>query len=257
MKLALFLIGLYLAYGAVMVWLHPRFIYPFVPDDDAMAGFERVSMAGADGAPFFLQEARGDGPVVLYFMGNAGAISLFEPGLRPLVDAGFHVIALEYRGGAGRPGRPSETVLKGDALVAADYAFSFGKPVLVHGFSMGSGLAMQVAVNRPIEAMVLEAPYSKMCRLMARRSLLPACVIPLVQKWDNLALATRVTVPVLILHGDEDALIPPAQSQDLLDALPDAYRVIIEGAGHTNTGTDARARREIADFIESVERKSR
>ena len=105
-----------------------------------MAGFERVSLAAGDGVEVSLQVAPGEGPVVLYFMGNAGTISLFEPGLRPLVEAGFHVVALEYRGGAGRPGVPSEVVLKEDALLAADYALGLEKPVFVHGFSMGSGL---------------------------------------------------------------------------------------------------------------------
>ena len=256
MKLALFLICVYVIYGAVMVWLHPRFIYPFLSDDEPMAGFERVSLTAGDGVEISLQVASGDGPVVLYFMGNAGTISLFEPGLRPLVDAGMHVVALEYRGGAGRPGRPSEEVLKEDALLAADYALGLDKPVLVHGFSMGSGLAMHVGANRDVAGLVLEAPYSKMCRLMAARSLLPACVIPFVQKWDNLALAPQVKAPVLILHGSADVLIPPSQSVDLASGLREAQRVIVEGAEHTNTGTDPRARRIISEFFEEVVQSS-
>ena len=256
MKIAVLLIGAYVVYGLVMVWLHPRFIYPFLPDDEPMAGFERVSLTARDGVEVSLQEARGAGPMVLYFMGNAGTISLFEPGLRPLVDAGMHVVALEYRGGAGRLGQPSEVVLKEDALLAADYTLEFRKPVFVHGFSMGSGLAMHVGANRDVSGIVLEAPYSKMCRLMAARSLLPACSIPFVQKWDNLALAPQVKAPVLMLHGSKDVLIPPSHSMDLEDALSDSRRVIIDGAEHANTGTDPRARRRISEFFEEVVGKS-
>ena len=253
MKLTLLLaVAAYLAYGAIMIWLHPRFIYPFLADDEEMAGFAPHSLEADDGVSIALREAKGDGPIVLYFMGNAGAIPLFEPGLRPLVEAGLHVIAMEYRGGGGQPGQPSEQRLKEDALLAADYALGLGKPVFVHGFSMGSGLAMHVAANREVAGVVLEAPYSKMCRLMAERSWLPACWLPFVQKWNNLALAPRVEAPVLILHGEEDALITPSHSVDLELALKTGRRVIVAGAGHTNTGTDPRAQREIVQFIRDV-----
>ena len=141
------LFAAYLAYGLLMVWMHPRFIYPFIQEDQPLLGFTRKPMAAGDGTEITFQEAAGPGPVLLYFMGNAGALWAFEEGLRPHVEAGRHVIALEYRGGAGLPGRPSETTLKSDALVIADYALSFGRPVVVQGFSMGSGLAVHVAAN--------------------------------------------------------------------------------------------------------------
>ena len=229
------LASLYLAYGVLMVILHPRLVYPFFPDDQVLPGFQRIELSARDGTPLFAQELPGQGPVVLYFMGNAGAVPLFGVAFRTHRQAGRHVIALEYRGGAGRPGRPSETVLKEDALVAADYALGLGRPVVVQGYSLGTGLATYVAAERPVQAVILTAPYDQLCRLMAARSWLPACVMPFVQKWRSLEQAERIDVPITVLHGSEDELIPPSYSAAFAK-LPTAERQIVEGAGHADIG---------------------
>ncbi|MCY4334956.1 MAG: hypothetical protein OXC60_09825, partial [Litoreibacter sp.] len=85
--LLLGIIGAYLLYAAVMIWLHPRFIYPFQPDDVVLDGFERVELKGADGTPIYVQERKGSGPVVLYYMGNAGSLALFEGAFPPHIEA--------------------------------------------------------------------------------------------------------------------------------------------------------------------------
>ena len=236
MKYALLtLLVLYVAYAAVMVWLHPRFIYPFQPQDVVLEGFARVELEGTDGTPIYVQERPGDGPVVLYLMGNAGALALFETAFTPHIEAGRHIIALEYRGGAGRPGVQSETALKADALVAADYALRLERPVVAHGYSLGSGLATFVARERPLAGALLVAPYDRLCNLLTARSYLPACVLPGVQKWRSIDAARDVSVPIHVLHGSEDQLIPPRYSEAFA-ALPNVTRGIIEGADHTDIG---------------------
>ncbi|MEM9583567.1 MAG: hypothetical protein AAGA08_10670 [Pseudomonadota bacterium] len=229
------LLATYVAYALVMIWLHPRFIYPFQPDDVVLDGFERVELAGADGTPVFVQERKGSGPAVLYFMGNAGAVAFFETAFTPHLAADRHVIALEYRGGAGRPGVQSEAVLKSDALVAADYALSKSKPVVAQGYSLGSGLATYVAARRLLDGVVLVAPYDRLCRLLSQRSFLPACYLPFVQKWTSIDEARRITVPIHVLHGSDDNLIPPRYSV-AFSALPNVTRRLIDGAGHTDIG---------------------
>ncbi|MEM7472029.1 MAG: hypothetical protein AAF340_11820 [Pseudomonadota bacterium] len=234
--LLLGLLALYVLYAVVMIWLHPRFIYPFQPDDVVLDGFERVQITGADGTPIYLQERKGTGPVVLYYMGNAGALKLFETAFTPHIAADRHVIALEYRGGAGRPGVQSEAVLKSDALIAADYGLSLGKPTVAHGYSLGTGLATYVAANRPLDGVVLAAPYDRLCRLLTQRSYLPACYLPFVQKWKSLDDAAQVDVPIHVLHGTQDALIPPSYSA-AFTTFQNVTRSLIEGAGHTDIGS--------------------
>ncbi len=229
------LASFYLAYGVLMVFLHPRLIYPFLPEDQVLEGFQRIELTTRDDTPIFAQELPGEGPVVLYLMGNAGALPFFEVAFRAHRRAGRHVIALEYRGGAGRPGRPSEAVLKADALAAADYALSLGRPTVVQAYSLGTGLATYIAAMRRVDAVILTAPYDQLCRLMAARSWLPACQMPFVQKWRSLEQALRVSVPITVLHGTEDKLIPPSYSAPFA-ALPNVDRLVIDGADHTDIG---------------------
>jgi pimeloyl-ACP methyl ester carboxylesterase len=209
----------YAAYGLVMVRLHPVFLYPFAADVAQVAGFARVEVpvAGADPVGV-LAGGPPDGPPVLFFMGNAGALGLFEPWLALHAAAGRRVVAMEYRGGGGLAGQPSEARLKADALAVHDWLAGQGAPVAVHGFSLGAALAVHVAARRPVAATILEAPFSSACRMMARAALLPACLMP-VQRWDSAAEAGALAAPVLVIHGDADEVIPVAEGQRLARAI--------------------------------------
>ncbi len=227
---------LYLGYAALMVALHPRFIYPFGAAAFSDPAFIRHQLPG--GAVVYVAEAPPDAPVVLYFMGNVGYLEAFAPMLDHHRAAGRSVVALAYPGGGGVPGRPSETLLKAQALATYDALPALlpeaTGPIVAHGYSLGSGLALHVAAEREVAGVVLSAPYARLCELMAAQSWLPACQLPLVQRWDNLALAPRVTAPVLVTHGSADGLIGIGQGRRLAEALPEAEFVEIAGAGHND-----------------------
>ena len=231
------LIGTYLVYATVMVLAHPQFLYPFADASFDQPGFA-VTTAGSRDVPVTLSEGSGE-VAVLYFMGNAGALAYFVAPLQMHQDADRTVAAMQYRGGGGVAGAPSEAVLKADALVAFDWlAARHDGPIVVHGFSMGTGLAVHVAARRDVAAVILDAPYMRMCELMARASLLPACQLPSVQRWDTAADLTLVTAPVLVQAGDADDVIPPDNSRAIAKALRDnntpVTLQIVEGAGHND-----------------------
>ncbi len=231
-----------------MIVLHPRFIYPFLADESVLDGFERIEIANDNGVPVYVQEREGAGPVVLYFMGNAGSLSLFENAFEGHISADRHIVALEYRGGAGRSGKPSETALKEDALAAADYASRPGKPLIVQGYSLGTGLATHVAALREVDRVILTAPYDRLCRLMSERSYLPACQMPFVQTWRSLEDAAKIDAPILILHGSNDEVVPPRYSE-VFAALPNVQRRIINDASHNDIGSFKEYREAIERFL--------
>ncbi len=254
MKLVLIAGLVYLAYAALMVLVHPRFIYPFSPDGGLLDGFEERVLAANDGTPLYVQEHPGDGPVLVYFMGNAGALPLFASAFERHIRAGRHVIAMEYRGGGGRPGKPREARLKEDALVVMDHAQTLGKPIIVQGYSMGSGLATYVAARRPVAGVVLVAPFDSMCRLMSARSYLPACRLPFVDHWRSFSEARKIDVPILILHGGSDAVIPDSFSV-AFDVLPNVTRHVIGKAGHLDIGGFPEFDSAITSFIAALAQK--
>lgn len=236
------LAGLYAVYGAAMVRVHPRFIYPFQQDPFAGSGYEVIDLpvAGAEALP--VQVARGapGAPVIVYFMGNVGALDLFRPMLDHHKAQGRTVIALQFRGAGGVPGRSSEATLKRDALALFDAVSRWvpdGGPVFVQGYSMGTGLALHVAARRAVDGVILSAPFHRMCELMARASWLPACMLP-VQRWDSAADADRVSGPVLVQHGTADRLIPIRQGERLSERLSAAGAaprfMALPGAGHND-----------------------
>lgn len=250
---AFILLALYLVWAVCLIWAHPRLIYPFFADRTDLQGFEQVAEVMPDGTEVALQVSDGEGPTILYFMGNAGALNAFGPSLVRHQAAGRRIVALEYRGGAGRPGKPSEQVLKADALFAADHALAYGDPVVAHGYSLGTGLAVHVAARREVLGAILEAPYSRLCALMSRAAYLPACFMPFVQRWDTLADAGDVSAPVLMLHGGKDRLIPSEWGDALGAALSASRRVIVEGADHQTIGLAAETWREIEGFFAELQ----
>ncbi|WHZ33546.1 alpha/beta hydrolase [Sagittula sp. MA-2] len=254
---------LYAAYAVAAVSVHTRLVYPFHNQTELREpGFDAQDVP-TDAGPLRVYKHVGEAgaPVVIYFMGNVGALTAFAPMLRHHAEAGRSVVAMGYRGGGGVPGTPSEDRLKADALAAYDALPQLvGKdgPVIVHGYSLGTGLALHVAAERSVDGLILAAPYARLCELMAARSFLPACLVPGVQKWQSLNDARRVTAPSLVLHGTVDGLIPFGHGERVAAALEaagsDTALVPIELGGHDDlfgkpgylTGIDA--------FIEGIAR---
>lgn len=229
--------GTYLAYAIAMVVLHPNAIYPFASDPFDHPAFTQEIVGSRN---VTLAVSTGDTPAaVLYFMGNGGALGFFSFSLDAHRNAGRTVAAMAFRGGGGVAGKPSEAVLKADALQAYDWlSTQHDGPIIVHGFSLGTGLAMHVAARRPVSAIVLDAPYARLCRLMAKASWLPACYMPGVQKWDTARDVDAISAPVLVQHGTADQLIPLSQSRQLTALLQAAQIDVtvheIENATHNN-----------------------
>ena len=250
------LIGTYLIYAAIMVVVHPQFLYPFGDDAFDNPDFRQevvtdrnVAMAISDGS---------EDLAVLYFMGNGGALSYFTYSLEAHQSSGRTIAAMEYPGGGGIGGKPSEVGLKADALAAYDWlADQHDGPIAVHGFSMGTGLAIHVAAARPVAAIILDAPYAKMCALMTTASWLPACYMPGVQKWNSAAEVAQLNAPVLIQHGVADQLIPirhGMQVSQIMQAagLPVTFEAVA-GATHNNLAGQPGYAERITAFLGDVQ----
>jgi len=232
----------------LLLSLQDRMLYPFDPTPAVSPGFERVAHASHDGLDLVGWRhlpADPAAPLVVFFMGNAGTLAAFEPHLELHRRAGHGVLAMGYRGGGGLPGRPSEAALKADALAFFDALPGLAGPrraargVHLHGFSLGTGLALHVAAEREVRSVILEAPFTRVCDVLELQTdgRIEACAADVGERWDNAARIAAVSEPVLVLHGGADAVVPPALGAEMgrrAEAGGGAF-VAVPDAGHGNT----------------------
>ena len=166
--------------------------------------------------------------VVLYFPGNGDTLAGCAGRFRGLVSDGTGLVALSYRGYAGSSGTPSEQGLSHDAEAA--YAFAaarYDAPRLVAwGFSLGSGVAVALAADHPLRALILEAPYTSIADVAAAAyPLLPVRHF-VKDPFPSSARIGRVKAPLLIMHGAHDETIPIAFGERLFALANEPKRFV-------------------------------
>jgi fermentation-respiration switch protein FrsA (DUF1100 family) len=240
------LAGAYVLILAVMFLLQRRILFrpDQTPPDLARAGVpgvRRMTVATADGLSllaWYMPPEREDDHVVLYLHGNAGHIGHRAYRLEPFQQLGWGVLLLEYRGYGGNPGQPSEAGLVADARagLTALRAMGFASTrVLLWGESLGSGLAVRLAVEHPVAAVVLEAPYTSITDIARSRFPVVPVAWLLRDRFNSLRVMERVQAPVLVLHGARDQIIPVAMGRAVYGAAPDPKELwIAPDAGHVD-----------------------
>ena len=263
LKLVLLLVLAVYAAGLGTLYLRQReMVFPRDPvraDITAagLAGAEETSVATADGERLvaWVVPPRAGRPVLLYFHGNAG--NLGRAGriarFRALTEDGTGLFAISYRGYGGSTGLPSEEGLLQDARAAYGAAAArFGAGRLVgYGESLGTGVVLKLAAEVPLQAVVLEAPYRS--TLAVAQRLYPYLPLSLAMKdqFRSDEIIGRVKVPLLVLHGERDQIIPFAQGEELYALANPPKRFLRFPAGrHTDLpqyGAAAEVRRFLAD----------
>lgn len=180
-----------------------------------------------------LPEPRG---VVFFLHGNSDNLQSWFVNLDFYRRAGFDLVMPDYRGFGKSTGRiESEAQLHADVLavwrdVAPRYA---GRPRVIYGRSLGTGLAAELAAQARPELTVLVSPYASIEGLARQRyPWLPPQVLRYPLRTD--LAVERIHGPLLLLHGDQDEVIPFAQSGLLQARAPAAQLVRIAGAGHND-----------------------
>jgi fermentation-respiration switch protein FrsA (DUF1100 family) len=167
-----------------------------------------------------------DGALV-YYGGNGEGLEWLVPELgRLLPDHTSYLVA--YRGYGASDGTPSEPVLISDALAVFDHVAARHRAVAVDvvGRSLGSGVAIQVAVRRRVGRLVLVTPFDSL--LATAGDLFPRLPVRhlLHERWESAAVAHRVRARTLVVRAGRDAVVRPERTDRLLDELPDGTEVL-------------------------------
>ena len=262
-----------LLYVVTMVWPGARAMidkqFIFFPEKELSEtpaewglSFEDVHFQASDGARLHGWYVPGDSQVTwLWFHGNAGNISHRLEDLMLLrTNLGVNVFLFDYRGYGLSEGQVSEEGTYRDATGALDYVLSRQdvdpQKIVYFGRSLGAAVAVWLAAEHPPYGLVLESPFTSV-KDMAQKAFPRLPLHLLVRtKYDSLSKIGSLSSPLLILHGDEDEIVPFTQGQRLYDAASEPksfYR--IAGAAHNNTyiiGGEPYFR-ALADFVESLD----
>jgi len=192
-------------------------------------------------------------PVVVYFHGNAGHIGERGYKVRHMIDAGYGVLLTTYRYNAQAGGKPSEDLLLADGRALVDHVEALGiapERLVLYGESLGTGIAVALAGERNVGALVLETPYSTLAEVAQSHYWYVPAKWLVRDRYDSMTRIGKVRAPILLLHGDADVTIPIRFAKRLFEAAPEPKESrFFPGGGHTDL-YDHGAARLVVDFIE-------
>jgi dipeptidyl aminopeptidase/acylaminoacyl peptidase len=232
----------------------PVTVAPSAPAGWRLEAFEHAAADGTRLAGVLLLPPRERPRVVVYFGGNAEEVTASAAQAAQTYGERA-VLLLNYRGYGASLGRPGEREIVADALEVIDRIRA--RPDLdtsrlaIHGRSLGSGVAVQVAAARPVCAVVLSTPFASALSVAQEMYWWLPVRLLMRHPFDSLARAPGIRAPALILVGSEDALIRPAQSWRLADGWggPVERRTSI-GFGHNDIQLDPAYAPVIRGFLE-------
>jgi len=234
--------------AALFAWQRSLIYYP---QPRSLGAHESAETFEVDGVALQLTVRPHAGPgAVLYFGGNGEDVSASLPGLVAAYPA-RELVLLHYRGYGGSGGRPTEAALAGDARALFDRVHERHPDVVVIGRSLGSGVAVRLASERPVARLVLVTPYDSLQELaQAQFRLFPVRWL-LLDKFESWRYASKVAAPTLILAAEHDEVIPRASTERLATRFAPgvATAVVIGGAMHNTISEDPAYVRALAGVV--------
>lgn len=224
----------------VLGWLFQRrLVYlpagPPPPVAEVLPEGEAVTLSTSDGLELEAWFVDAGDTAVLVFPGNAGNRATRAPLARALAAEGLSVLLVDYRGYGGNPGTPTEEGLRRDAQAAAAWALERAgiRDLVYFGESLGSGVATWLATRHPPAALVLRSPIPSL-GAVARVHYGPVPDRFLQDRFDVVGAVGRIDVPILVVVGEDDTIVPPRLSREVHEAAGDRSELVIVPGGHND-----------------------
>jgi len=257
------LAGIFALFCIVGRLLHRYFVYVpdptrVAPKDAGLSGVEEIVFKATDGTRLiaWYKPARPGKATLLYFIGNNGNTADRAGKIKAIGADGHGVFMLNYRRYGGSGGRPTEKRVAADAVSAYDYLRGLGvapHDIVVYGESLGTAVATRLCLQREAQALVLEAPFTSVVdvgKLMW--PLLPLQHI-MVDQYRTIDRIGQVDVPLFIVHGGRDNVIPLDQARHVFHEANEPKTLsVVPRAGH-NDLFDQGAWARVRDFLASLQ----
>lgn len=261
LKLTLATFGLVYASALAGIFVFQRDLQYFpahgdpTPESVGLSGVERIVLTTPDGETLVLWQspAAPGRPTLLFLHGNAGSVADRAERLAFYQARGFGAAFLSWRGYGGSSGQPSEAGFLIDATTAYEHLRNRGVPaerIALVGESLGGSVAVQIAARKPVAAVVLEAPFTSALDI-ARRAY-PWVPVRFLMK-DQFRTTSHVAdlgAPLLVLHGERDAVIPFRLGKALHAAASDPKTFLSLGPVGHEALSDPATWATGADFVD-------
>jgi fermentation-respiration switch protein FrsA (DUF1100 family) len=234
-----------------------------LPNQVGLTGVEERVLKTPDGAQVIVWygKARPGEPTILYFHGNAGSLAARAPRIERFMGEGWGVYMMTYRGYGGGTGSPTEAANVADARLAYGALVLEGvepASIILYGESLGSGIALRIAAERPVGGVVLDAPYTSIVDVAAQAyPFLPVRWV-LADRYESTKYIGQARAPLLILHGERDAVIPVKMGRELFRLANEPKRLAtFRDGGHSDLYLDGNGALEaIRNWIAELKRSS-
>lgn len=245
-------VGLGLLYANQRSLIYPA---PDRPWPDA-SGFRTIGYRTSDGLLLrgLYRPANTGKPTIIFFHGNGDSLSGSLVSVESYAAAGYGLLLAEYRGYGGNPGATDELGLYADGRAARNWLVDQGigsADQVLMGFSLGTGIAAELAVENTPAALVLVSPYTSLPDVVSYRfaGLIPAILVK--DRIDTASRIAQVRSPILIMHDRDDRSIPVTQGQRLARLAEGSKLVLFSGHGH-QLGFAAEAQQTGLEWLEGL-----
>ena len=243
---AAFLLLASFAYAGLCLWFvvnerslvfYPMARASIAPQSAGLKGVAEVNLATEDGERLYgwwTSPKPGHGVIVI-LTGKGVVLSDYANQVGDLADHGFGVLGIDYRGNGVSTGSPSEAGLRADARAAFDFVRAAAPQARIAAFgeSLGTGVAVGLAHDRPVAGVLLNSPYASVARLFELRGLSLPYRVLMADPLDSEALIGGLGVPVMILHATADDAIPISEARRLYAEAREPKEMIeVDGANH-------------------------
>ena len=192
---------------------------------------------------------------ILFFHGNAGSLENRTYKLNHFKDLNVNFLIIAWRGFSGNKGKPSEIGLYRDAESAVKWLESKGlveKNIILYGESLGTGVAVEIAQNKNFAGIILESPYTSMLNLGKKYYPLFPVSFLLKDKFESYKKINNISVPVLIIHGKIDKIVPFAMGKKMYELANEPKFFYSQEYGDHMVDYDEKLLSSLKKFIQSL-----
>jgi len=225
---------LYLGICALLFVFQRSLIY--FPQPRAVGTPESILKLPVADADVLVSVRPHDGPnALIYFGGNAEDVSLNLPGFSQAFPD-YALYLLHYRGYGGSSGSPSEAAIQRDAIALFDQVRAAHPRTVVVGRSLGAGVAVHLASQRPASRLILITPYNSLQELAVSQFPYFPVKLLLRDKFESWKYASRIAAPTVLIAAENDEFIPRSSTSKLFAHFTDgvASLKVIPGTGHNS-----------------------